>query len=154
ILDHVGSGKKGTEIRKHFGGGKYGWPQDATDAALMVLLNAGAIQARAGSEPVARGKLDQKNITAIEFRVENIKLTGAELLGIRLLVKKLDLNTQSGQEAVDAAKFLNRLTELAKSAGGDAPLPKCPDTTHVTDLTNRVGNDQLKAIYDSKDQLA
>ncbi len=154
ILDYVGSGKKGTDIRKHFGGGKYGWPQDAVDAALMVLLNSGAIQARAGSEPVAKGKLDQKNIAAVEFRVENIKLTAEQFVGIRGIFRKLDLNTQSGQEAVDASKFLNRLMELAKAAGGDAPLPKCPDTSHVTDLTNRVGNDQLKAIYDSKDQLA
>src|SRR5205814_9805838 len=59
-----------------------------------------------------------------------------------------------GQEAVDANKFLNRLMELAKSAGGEVSLPKCPDTSHIADMSNRVGNDQLKAIHDSKDRLA
>ena len=68
ILDYVGSGKKGTDIRKQFGGAKYGWPQDAIDAALIVLFNAGAMQARTGAEPIAKGKLDQKNIAAAEFR--------------------------------------------------------------------------------------
>jgi hypothetical protein len=154
ILDYVGSSKKGTDVRKQFGGARYGWPQDAIDACLTVLFNAGAIQARVGTEPVAKGKLDQKNIAAIEFRVENIKLTADQLRAIRVLFKKLDLNTQTGQEAVDANKFLNRLTELAKSAGGDAPLPKCPDTSHVNDMANRVGNDQLTVIHENKEQLA
>ncbi len=75
VMDYVGSGKKGTEVRKQFGGAKYGWPQDAIDAALIVLFQAGAVQAKAGAEPILKGKLDQKNIAAAEFRVEDIKLT-------------------------------------------------------------------------------
>ena len=43
---------------------------------------------------------------------------------------------------------------MAESAGGDAPLPKCPDTQFIADLANRAGNDQLKAIYDERDKLA
>ncbi len=46
------------------------------------------------------------------------------------------------------------MTKLAESAGGDAPLPKCPDTIQITDMANRVGNDQLKTIHENKDQLA
>jgi hypothetical protein len=153
ILDYVGSGKKGTEVRKQFGGAKYGWPQDAIDAALIVLFNAGAVQARIGSEPVAKGKLDQKNITAAEFRCETITLSKVQLIAIRGVYKTIGLNSQPGQESLHAPEFLNRLTRLAEAAGGDAPLPKCPDTSHVTDIANRVGNDQLKAIFDNKDQL-
>jgi len=33
-----------------------------------------------------------------------------------------------------APEFLNRLTRLAEDAGGEAPLPKCPDTSHLTDI--------------------
>jgi hypothetical protein len=153
ILEFVGSGKKGTEVRKQFGGAKYGWPQDAIDAALIVLFNVGAMQARIGVEAVAKGKLDQKNIPSTEFRCEIIKLSADQLRAIRVLFKKLDLNTQTGQEAIDTHKFLNRLTELADAAGGEVPIPKCPDTSHITDIANRVGNEQLKAIFDNKDQL-
>ncbi len=153
ILEFVGSGKKGSEVRKQFGGAKYGWPQDAIDAALIVLFNAGAVQARVGSEPVAKGKLDQKNITAAEFRCETITLSKVQLIAIRGVYKAIGLNSQAGQESLHAPDFLSRLTHLAEAAGGDAPLPKCPDTSHLTDFANRVGNDQLKAIFDSKDQL-
>lgn len=153
ILEFVGSGKKGTEVRKQFGGAKYGWPQDAIDAALIVLFNAGAIQARIGSEPVAKGKLDQKNITNAEFRCETVTLSKVQLIAIRGVYKAIGLNTQPGQESLHAPDFLNRLVRLAEAAGGDAPRPKCPDTSHITDIANRVGNDQLKAIFECKDQF-
>ena len=153
ILDSVGSGKKGAEVRKQFGGAKYGWPQDAIDAALIVLFNAGALQARLGSEPVAKGKLDQKNITAADFRCETITLSKVQLIAIRGIYKAIGLNSQPGQESLHAPDFLNRLIRLAEAAGGEAPLPKCPDTNPLTDIANRVGNDQLKAIFDSKDQF-
>lgn len=153
VLEFVGSGKKGTEVRKQFGGAKYGWPQDAIDAALIVLFNTGAIQARIGSEPVVKGKLDQKNITNAEFRCETVTLSKVQLIAIRGVYKAIGINTQPGQESLHAPDFLSRLTRLAEAAGGDAPRPKCPDTSHITDITNRVGNDQLKAIFDSKDQL-
>ena len=48
ILDYVGFGKKGTDIRKVFGNPPYGWPQDAIDAALIVLHTGGQVQARTG----------------------------------------------------------------------------------------------------------
>lgn len=153
ILDYVSSGKKGTEIRKQFGGAKYGWPQDAIDAALTVLFNAGAIQARVGAEPVVKGKLDQKNIAATEFRVETVTLSKVQLIELRGLFKKVGLNTQPNQESLHAVEFLNRVTKLADGAGGDAPQPKSPDISHLTEMANRVGNDQLKAIHEKKDQL-
>jgi hypothetical protein len=153
ILDFVGSGKKGTEIRKQFGGAKYGWPQDAIDASLIVLFNSGAIQARIGAEPVAKGKLDQKNITAAEFRCETVTLSKVQLIAIRGVYKAIGLNSQPGQESLHAPDFLNRLVRLAEAAGGNAPMPKTPDVSHITDMANKVGNDQLKSIFDAKDQL-
>ena len=153
ILEFVGSGKKGTEVRKAFGGVKYGWPQDAIDAALIVLFNAGAVQGRIGAEHVVKGKLDQKNITAAEFRCETITLSKVQLIAIRGVYKAISLNSQPGQESLHAPDFLSRLTRLAADAGGDAPLPKCPDTSHITDIANRVGNEQLKSIHENKEQL-
>ena len=153
VRDFVGSGKKGTDIRKQFAAPPYGWPQDAIDAALFVLFNAGTLQARSGTEVLPKGKLDQKNIQSIEFRVESITLTKVQLIGLRTLFKAIGLNTQTNYESVDAPKFLDRMITLAEQAGGDAPLPKRPSTSHLEDLSNRVGNDQLKAIYDAKDTL-
>jgi hypothetical protein len=153
IENFVGSSKKGTEVRDQFGGNKYGWPQDAIDAALMVLHHAGVVQARSGGKPVEKGKLDQKSIAAAEFRGENIKLTTPELMDLRLLFQKLLKKIEIGQESAQAGEFLKILTQLAEAAGGDSPFPPLPNMAQLTDLSQRVGNDQLKAIHAAKDTL-
>jgi hypothetical protein len=153
ILEYVGPGKRGTDVRKQFGNPPYGWPQDAIDAALVVLHSGGRLQARAGSEIVAKGKLDQKNITTTEFRTESKILSKVQLIEIRSLFKKLSLNTTPSNESVDAPKFLDRMLSLAQDSSGEAPLPKTPDKAHLADLINRVGNDQLMAILDLKVKL-
>src|SRR5690606_22058566 len=37
VLAYLGPGRRGADIRAHFGGSPFGWPQDAIDGALMVL---------------------------------------------------------------------------------------------------------------------
>ena len=49
-------GRKGTDIRKNFGNPPYGWPQDAIDAALMVLHASGQVQARSGRRDDRQGQ--------------------------------------------------------------------------------------------------
>jgi hypothetical protein len=154
VSGFYGSGKEGTKVRKQFAGPPYGWPQDAIDAALIVLHTAGMLQARLGGEPVAKGKLDQKNITTTEFRVEHVTLSKVELIQLRGLFGKAGLTIKPGQEAQVAPEFLSRMAALGDAAGGDTPLPKRPDLVHLQDLAQRVGNDQLKAIHDQKDGLA
>jgi len=154
ILGFVGSGKEGTKVRKQFVGPPCGWPQDAIDAALMVLSGAGMLQARSGGEMVPKGKLDQKNITTTEFRVEHVTLTKVELIQLRTLFKAVGLNTTSGQESQSAQEFLNRVKATGEAAGGEAPLPPRPDLAHVQELAQRVGNDGLKGILDHRERLS
>jgi hypothetical protein len=155
LLNYVGSGKKGTEIRRHFGGSRYGWPQDAMDAALIVLCNAGLLQARSGPAQVAKGKLDQKNIASTDFRVETVTLSTIQLIQIRTLFKTVGLTAvQPGQESANVPEFLNRMRARAEAAGGAPPLPQRSDVSHLTDLGNRVGNDQLRAIHEVRDRLS
>jgi hypothetical protein len=63
------------------------------------------------------------------------------------------MKTVTGQESTHCPEFLTRMTKLAEAAGGDAPLPKFPNASHLTDISNRVGNDQLKVLHDNKDRL-
>jgi hypothetical protein len=153
VLSFVGSGKEGTKVRKQFANPPYGWPQDAIDAALIVLHGAGMLQARHNNELVAQRKLEQKNITTSEFRVEHITLSKVELIGLRGLFGKVGPTVKPGQEAQAAAEVLSKLKALGEKAGGDAPMPKRPDLSHIQDLAQRVGNDQLKAIYNQLDRL-
>ncbi|MCY2987652.1 MAG: hypothetical protein NTY19_07290 [Planctomycetota bacterium] len=128
-------------------------PPAAIDAALIVLFNGGQLQARSGTEPIAKLKLDQKNIAVADFRCETITLTKLQLIEIRGVYKEIGLNTNAGQESAHASEFLSRLNRRAQDASGEPPLPKCPDLKYLTDIANRVGNDQLKVIHDNKDRL-
>jgi hypothetical protein len=119
----------------------------------MVLLGAGKLRATSGGELIAKGKLDQKNIATAEFRSETIELTNVQLTELRALFKKAGLKTQPHEELLHAPEFIGRLKKLAEAAGGDAPSPKTPDITHLIDIGNRSGNEQLKLLHDNKDRL-
>jgi len=153
VLAHVGSGKKGSEVRKHFANPPFGWPQDGIDAALIVLTCAGRLQAKVGHDSLAGTKLDQKNLGNVEFRCEHVVLTTSELIQVRKVLNLLGQNVKPGQESQSAPEFLSRMQALGERAGGDPPLPRRPDVTHISDLTQRAGNDQLKAILEGKDRL-
>ena len=115
----MGSGKKGTEIRKQFAAPPYGWPQDAIDAALIVLFSAGTLQARSGTESVARASSTRRTSPSTEFRVEHDHAhEGPTDRSLRTLFKAIGLNTQPGQESVDAPEFLDRMITLAETGGG------------------------------------
>jgi len=154
ISGFVGSGKRGSDVRKQFAGPPCGWPRDAVDAALVVLFNGGLLQAKSGSTQLAKGKLDQKSIPTIEFRVEQIIISTPDLIKIRTLFKNVGMNNvQSGQESANAPEFLNRMRNRAQQSGGDPPSPERLATTHLDDIANRVGNDQLNAILGQLDTL-
>ena len=154
VVDYVGSGRKGADIQKHFEAPAYGWPKDAINAVLVVLVHAGVVRAiSASKESVPPAKLDQKTISTVEFRCETITLSTVQLIAIRGVFKAIGIPSQPGDESTHAPNFLNKLKLLAEAAGGDAPLPKVPSTVSITDLANRVGNDQLKGIFDSKDEF-
>jgi hypothetical protein len=61
---------------------------------------------------------------------------------------------QAGQESANVPEFLNRMRARAEAAGGGPPLPQRPDVSHLTDLGNHVGNDQLRAIHEVRDRLS
>jgi hypothetical protein len=153
VLGFIGTGKEGTKIRKHFASPPYGWGQDAIDAALVALHSAGMLQARHNGQPVDPRKLEQKNITTTEFRVEHITLSKVELIELRKLFKVVDPGVKAGDEPRAAVDFLAKLKAVAEKAGGDAPLPKRPELHHFEEISQRVGNDQLKAIFEARDRL-
>ena len=48
-----GSGKKGSEIRKHFTGAGYGWPQDAVDGVVLCLVAGGFVRAAKNGQAIS-----------------------------------------------------------------------------------------------------
>ena len=146
VLSTIGAGKSGSDVRKTLGGTPYGWPRDAVDAALIALHRLQHVTATLNGQAIPLGQLDQNKIAKADFRVEHATLSVGDRLILRRLFQALGISCKSGEEALRAGEFLSGLIALAKSAGGDAPLPASPATTEIEDTQRLVGNEQLVAI--------
>lgn len=146
VMTNIGAGKTGADIRKALGGTPFGWPRDAVDAALIALHRSQHITATLNGAAVPLGQLDQNKISKAEFRVEQATLSVQDRLVLRKLFQSLGVPCKGGEEGARAGEFLAKLIELAKSAGGDAPLPASPAVTEIEDTQRLVGNEQLVAI--------
>ena len=153
VLSFVGSGKKGKEVRDHFSAPPYGWPRDAIDAALISLFGAGHLRATANGTPLKPRELDQAKVSVTDFRVESATIDTRQRIKVRKLFQSAGVTCKPNEEATAAAEFLAKLDRLAQSAGGDAPLPERPDTSHLRDLQSLAGNEQLVGILDRYDEL-
>jgi hypothetical protein len=153
IYDFIGAGKKGREVREQFKGAPFGWPQDAVDAALVILTLAGNLRAAHNGQPIQATGIGQDQIGAVSFHVDIPPLTVVQRLDLKALFQKLNVATQNGQESAAAATFLVKLLELATAAGGESPCPEAPATKPLRDLQDESGNAQLLAIHTQKDAL-
>lgn len=153
VLSKIGAGASGTDIRKELKGVPYGWPQDAVDAALIALHRTEHISAKLNGTPIAVGQLDQGKIAKAEFRVEKLTLSVQQKIQLRNLFQKLEIKSKAGEETAKAPEFLNALIALARSAGGDPPLPAAPATTTIEDTLRLAGNEQLVQIHASIDTI-
>lgn len=146
VLSTIGAGKAGGDIRKALRVSPYGWPQDAIDAALIALHRSQHLTATLNGAKLAPGQLDQNKISKAEFRVERITLSVTDRIAIRKLFQALGINCKAGEELLKAPEFLDKLLALARSTGGEPPLPPLPSVTDIEELLSRVGNEQLAGI--------
>jgi len=153
ILSYVGAGKKGSEIVAHFGGGSFGWPKDAVQAGMAVLMVSGHLGARAQGQPVKLAELDQHKLGQADFRVEHPVLTAMQKLKIKKLFQAGGHKFQPGDEAGAAPGFVKLLRDLAQGAGGDPPAPAAPQAPAVTVLQGLSGNDLLFGLHEKADDL-
>ena len=153
VLAFVGAGKRGRDVRSHFSGPPYGWPRDAIDAALISLFGAGHLRATANGVALHPPQLDQAKVPSTDFRTESATINARQRLKLRSLFQTAGVDCKPNEETVAAGRLLTRLGDLALNAGGDAPLPKRPDTQHLSELLALAGNEQLLAILDRHDAL-
>ena len=154
VLDFIGSGRRGREVRTHFSLPPYGWPRDAVDAALISLFGTGHLRAVANGAALRAGQLDQGRVATADFRVESATVDTRQRLRLRKLFQTTGIACKPNEEGAAAAELLATLQELAQSAGGDAPLPARPKTEHLLELQALAGNEQLLAMLERHDQLA
>ncbi len=148
-----GSGKRGIEIRKHFTGESYGWPQDAVDGTLLVLITSGLVRAAKNGQPLGVKQIAQAQIGVIDFYSEGKTVTTPQRLAVRKLITDIGLPCKPNEEAEAIPVVLQRLISLANDAGGEPPLPERPSTAHIQQLLALSGNEQFIAVYEQRDQL-
>ena len=154
IMGFIGAGKKGVDIRTHFESPAYGWPRDAVDGALHVLLVAGLIRAHDEQGKIIDFlDLERKNIGKSMFKVESATVTTIQRVQIRKVLQKIGLSVKGGEELAQMPKFIEKMQQLAERAGGEAPKPTQPDTSILESIRLAAGNEQLLAVYNNNEAL-
>lgn len=155
ILGFIGAGKTGAEAEAYFTGGSagHGWPKDAVDAGLAVLMVSEHLSARLQSKPAALADLDQRKIGQAEFRVQHPVLAPFQKLRIKKLFQDAGHKFEPGQESAAAPGFVQALKQLARSAGGDPPAPAAPTAPELIALEGQSGNDLLFALFEKADDF-
>jgi hypothetical protein len=153
VIDVVGAGKKGRDVREHFKSAPFGWSQDVVDSALYTLMVAGNIRATLNGQPVQIKDLPQNQVGAAHFYVDVPPLNVSQRLDLKALFQKAGVATKNGEESSAAVEFLTKLRALADSAGGEPPRPTIPDTQAVQALQVLSGNAQLVQIHGKKAEL-
>jgi hypothetical protein len=156
IMNHLGAGMEGRHIRAHFKASPYGWPQDAIDAALISLHAAGCIIATdtKTNETIAPRHLAQTTVPRVKFRSESVAIAPRERVVIKGLIQSLGISVKpSDNENAKALEFISAMQALARKAGGEAPLPPAPDSTHLETIKSESGNQQLKSLFDQHSAL-
>ncbi|HUX87344.1 MAG TPA: BREX system P-loop protein BrxC [Chloroflexota bacterium] len=148
-----GAGKKGSEIQRHFQASPYGWSKDAIDGALLVLLAGGFFRASQNGQPIHAKGLTRPQIGGIDFLSEGITISAPQRIDLRNLAAGMGLTVKPGEEAGGVARILDRLVDLARSAGGNPPLPARPDDAPIRTLQALGGNAQLAAVHEQRAQL-
>lgn len=155
ILGFLAGGKKGSDIRTNFEGAPYGWSGDSIDGSLRVLLVADLIRAHDERGKIVVPKdLERKAIGKTIFKMESTTVTADQRIQIRKLLQKAGIKTKPGEELNNTSMFIQKMQEMAKSAGGEAPKPEHPDISSLEDIRLTTGNEQLLAIYNRKEELS
>ena len=148
------TGTKGTDVRQKYESIGFGWPQDAVDAALLVLVQAGLLLAESNGAAVTVKQLTLTQVGKVNYRRETTVLTATQRIEIKGVISRAGLQVASGGEAAGVGSLLQKTLDTAAQAGGAAPLPANPDTSQVKGLLQLSGNEQLLKFWEVRDELA
>lgn len=154
IKRYIGVSKKGNEIRDYFFAAPYGWPQDTIEGALYALLASGILIARdTRNNPVSAVELDRKQLNHTTFQPESITIRPVDLIKIRGLLTACGIDCAPNEEAAKLSNLVDHGRQLAKKAGGEAPLPAYPDSRIFDEIAQQSGNAKLQIVLEEQDTI-
>ncbi|MCK8609316.1 BREX system P-loop protein BrxC [Agromyces sp. C10] len=133
------AGTTGGEIRKRLSASPFGWPRDAVDGALAILVLAGNIAAQFNGADIAASELKATSIGKTVFRREAVTLDMSTRLKARGVLTALGLQVTPNEEAPACSGLITTLDVLMRSAGGDKPLPPPMTSEILGELKSRSG---------------
>jgi hypothetical protein len=92
--------------------------------------------------------LERSKVSQTNFRPETVSLTPRQLAGIRSLIHAIGLNCTNGEEQSKLRDAIETAKQLARKAGGDAPLPLPPKAELLVEVERLSGNEQLMAAFE------
>lgn len=150
ITKYIGNAtQSGSAIHKHFAAEPFGWPKDAVNGALAVLVQAEEISAADGATPISAAVLTEPMMTKLNYKVETVTVSFAQKQALKQLASTLGLSTNP----VDVSECLRGLCDAARAAGGDAPLPVSPSTADLEVLLGKFGAEQQVEVADHVDEF-
>lgn len=153
ILRFLGVGKVGKEIQQNFTASPYGWPSDAIDGALMAMLANGQLNATNNGQATDAKSLERRDIAKATYKPEKIQLSKIQMIKVKGLLQILGQTVLPGQEASAAYPALQHAKNLARQAGGDAPLPASPVPSYLDDIMQYSGNELLAELLANQEQI-
>lgn len=139
VKAHIGTAtQSGASIHRHFMAEPYGWPKDAINGALAVLVQAEEVSASNGATPVPSSNLTEPIMTKLNYKVETVTVSFSQKQALKMLSNKLSLPVNP----VDVPACLTTLRDAALAAGGEAPLPQVPSTADLDILLGKFGAEQ------------
>jgi hypothetical protein len=151
VLAFVGGGKRGSEVHKHFEAPRYGWPREAINGALLVLLVNGHLTARQNTVEVTAKQLTLTKIGVTDFRAETVTISAQQRIDLRGLLQRVAIAVNKDEEGEGVVQLIDQLVGLAARAGGDPPLPERPSVDELVQLRSMVGNERLLAVWGERE---
>jgi hypothetical protein len=154
VLNRTATGATGSDVRSQLQDPPYGWPKDAIDAALVVLVGAGHLSAKLNNAPITHKQLDQNKITKTSFTRETKTISMADRLKVRGTLSKFGLKPKTNDEDIPlAADFLKKLADVGRRTGGEEPLPAAKSIVFVEDIQRLTGVEMLAEMVAKKADL-
>ena len=154
ILNRVGGGIKGNDLVEDLGKSPFGWSSDAVVGTVVTLVVSGHLKAigQQGKD-LANSELDHKKVNQATLHKQHPVLTAMEMLRVKGLFTKAGQPATPGQESVQAVALVDKLKNLAASAGGEAPAPIAPKPPILEELSGLTGNDLLFKLFENHESL-
>jgi hypothetical protein len=116
-------------------------------------VHATALRAEDNGVQVSARDISAQRIGKLTFLREGPLLPLKDRLAVRALLTAAGVDAPSGEEAVAAAQYLQKLEDLAAQVGGSAPLPPPPSSQHVAALRAFKGNELLQQLLGNSARL-